>query len=183
MQAPPSDALLAQRATAGDKEAFAALFDLHAPVVLGVLTRMLRRRELAEEVLQEAFLQAWRRLETFNPQRGSVRAWLMTIARSRALDHIKSAKARGQREDRVGRYESVQVQDPIGTTQLEAAEDQSRVRAALAELPTEQRQAIELAYFGGLSHSQLAEHLEAPLGTVKSRVKLGMTKLRTLLAS
>lgn len=183
MRATTHDAELARRTADGDREAFAQVFDEHAPVVLGVLQRILRRREVAEEVLQEAFLQAWRRIDSFDPNRGSLRAWLVTMARSRALDHLKSAKARGAREERVGKYETPTVEEPVGTGELELAEERGRIRRALESLPAEQREAIELAYFGGLTHSQLAARLEAPLGTVKSRVKLGMTKLKAALAS
>lgn len=183
MRAKPHDIELARRARQGDRDAFAQVFDEQAPLVLGVLLKILHRRAVAEEVLQDVFLQAWRRLDTFDPERGTLRAWLVTMARSRALDHLKSAKARGAREERVGKHETATVEEPVGTRELELSEDRHRIRSALASLPAEQREAIELAYFGGLTHSQLAARLDAPLGTVKSRVKLGMTKLKAALAS
>ncbi|MEM9405207.1 MAG: sigma-70 family RNA polymerase sigma factor [Acidobacteriota bacterium] len=183
MRAPSQDVELARRTADGDREAFAQVFDEHAPIVLGVLHRILRRRDVAEEVLQDAFLQAWRKIDNFDPQRGTLRSWLVTMARSRALDHLKSSKARGAREERVGKYETPTVEEAVGTKELELSENRLRVRRALDSLPAEQREAIELAYFGGLTHSQLAARLEAPLGTVKSRVKLGMTKLKAALAS
>lgn len=171
------------RIAAGDRTAFAELFDRHSPVVLGVLVKILGRRAEAEEVLQETFLQAWRQAGRYRPERSGPRGWLLVLARSRALDRLRSRDARRQREERTvfdlpnpGRAE------PVGTDRLEAGERRRRMSSALAELPEEQRRCIELSYFEGLSHSQIADRLAAPLGTVKSRMLLGMRKLKTSLA-
>lgn len=176
------DILLMGRVAARDQQAFARLFDRHSPVVLGVLTRMLNDRGLAEEILQEAFLQAWQQAERYQPALATPRGWLLMMARSRALDRMRASTARRRREDEVMRDLPVAVEDG-GTSNLEADERRQHVVAAMASLPAEQRECIELAFFGGLTHTQIAEHLQAPLGTVKSRILLGMNKLRQSLAS
>lgn len=171
------------RVASGDREAFSVLFERHAPLVLGVLTRMLRRRDEAEEVLQEAFLQAWDRADTYNPQRATPRGWLLLISRSRAIDRIRSRTSRSRREEAVSTEDAWKTEvEPVGTAGLEASERAETLRGALGVLPDEQRRCIELAFFQGLSHSQIAAALDQPLGTVKSRILLGMRKLREQLA-
>jgi RNA polymerase sigma-70 factor (ECF subfamily) len=178
------DRRLLARVAGGDRDAFAALFDRHSPVVLGVLARMLRDRAEAEEVLQEAFLQAWQEAAGYRPEGASPRGWLLMLARSRAIDRLRSGRARQRREERTALEDgalSAGGEPPAGPARVEAAERRRTVGSALAELPEEQRRCIELAYFEGLSHTQIAARLEAPLGTVKSRVLLGMRKLRAVL--
>ncbi len=175
------DLLLMGRVAARDQQAFARLFDRHSPVVLGVLTRMLADRALAEEILQEAFLQAWQQADRYQPGLASVRGWLLMMARSRALDRLRSRGARQRREDEVMRDVPVAA-EPTGTAAIEADERRRHVAEALAGLPAEQRQCVELAFFGGLTHTQIADRLQTPLGTVKSRILLGMNKLRQALA-
>ena len=175
------DLHLMGRVAAGDREAFAELYDRHAPVLLGFLTRMLRRRETAEEILQEAFVKAWRQAGRYRPERGVPRAWLLTLARSSAIDRIRSSQARSRREGDWTRAERGAPAEPVGTSQLEADETSGSVAAALEHLPSEQRRCIELAFFDGLTHRQVAERLEQPLGTVKSRILLGMKRLRLTL--
>lgn len=170
-----------QRVRAGDREAFALLFDLHSGAVLGLLVRMLRTRSEAEEVVQDVFLHAWRRAEDFDGRRASPRGWLLMLARSRALDRIRSRRSRRRREERVA-TERPGSGNPavaaVGSTRLERAERHESLGSALADLPPEQRTAIELAYFEGLTMSQIADRTGAPVGTVKSRVLLGLRKLR-----
>lgn len=179
---PEDDAELVRRIAEGDGEALARLFDLHSPVVLGLLTRMLGGRSEAEEVLQEAFLQVWTQADRYDPSRSSARGWLLMLARSRALDRMRRRDARRRREE-----ESVESADvaihPVGTGRLEESETRSRVSSALGALSPEQRHCIELAFFEGLTHTQIAERLKAPLGTVKSRILLGMNKLRQALST
>lgn len=172
------DLHLMGRIASGDRQAFGELYDRHAAVLLGLLVRMLRRREVAEEVLQEAFVKAWRQAGRFRPERGVPRAWLVTIARSAALDRIRSTRARARREEEWSRAERGKPQAAVGTRRLEADRKRSSMAAALQRLPGEQRRCIELAFFDGLTHRQVAAHLEEPLGTVKSRILLGMKKLR-----
>ncbi|HZI63821.1 MAG TPA: sigma-70 family RNA polymerase sigma factor [Thermoanaerobaculia bacterium] len=176
------DLHLLGRAAAGDRDAFARLFDRHGSVALGLLTRMLGERSSAEEVLQETFLQVWQQARRYEPRLARPRAWILMIARSRALDRLRSQSARERREEVVARWETASS-GPVGIRNLEQEERRRAVAAALDALPAEQRQAIELAFFGGLTHTQIAERLAVPLGTVKSRILLGMNKLRQSLAS
>ncbi len=176
------DTQLLGRCAAGDRQAFARFFERHAAVVLGVLVRMLGRREEAEEILQEAFLQAWEQAGRYRPERATPRGWLLMLARSRAIDRLRAARARGRREETVWREGGGEVAQPVGSRELEADERRRQLEGALGELPAEQRRCLELAYWEGLSHRQIAERLEQPLGTVKSRVLMGMNKLRQALA-
>ncbi len=176
------DVELLSRIAARDQGAFARLFDAHSPAVLGMLVQLVGRREVAEELLQETFLQAWSEAGRYRPERASPRGWLLMMARSRAIDRLRASGAAWRREEVVGReLAGSGAQDPVGSSRLEEQERRRAVRAAHDTLPAEQRQAIELAFYGGLSHSQVAERLGAPLGTVKSRILLGMSKLRQVL--
>ena len=158
------------------------LFELHSPVVLGLLVRMLGGRAQAEEVLQEVFLQVWMQADRYEESRSSPRGWILMLARSRALDRLRRQASRLRREEEVGAAGGSAVR-PVGTARLEAAEQRNRVGVALEVLSPEQRHCIELAFFEGLTHTQIAERLKAPLGTVKSRILLGMNKLRQALSS
>lgn len=171
----------------GDERALAALYDRHAPTLLGLVMRIVRDQADAEAVLMKAFLQAWRSAGTFDADRGSVIGWLTTIARSRALDFVRTASRRERREPRNEDREAPLVlvdtsadADPSAT--VEAQETRRAVEAALATLQPGQRAAIELAFFEGLTHVEVAERLAEPLGTIKTRIRLGMIKLRELLA-
>ncbi len=172
-----------ERVVARDSSAFAELFDGHAPVVLGMLVKMLRRRETAEEVLQETFLQAWNHADKFDARRASPRGWLILIARSRAIDRLRSNRARADREERKAQEDQTVMaeREPGADVSLLARERDQRLNRALETLPDEQRTCIRLAFFDGLTHTELAERLDQPLGTVKSRISLGMKKLRQVL--
>ena len=176
-----ADTDLLRRVAGGDREAFGRLFDRHAPGVLGLLVRLVKRRAEAEELLQEVFLQAWRQAATYRPAGASPRSWLLMIARSRAIDRIRAGRSREDRETasaRAALLDGHRSDPPVGLARLEGEERRRRVVAALAVLPEEQRRAIELAFFDGLTHREVAERLGQPLGTVKSRILLGMKKLR-----
>jgi RNA polymerase sigma-70 factor (ECF subfamily) len=171
----PDDELL-KRIASGDSPAFAAFYDRHAPRVLGLLRHMLGS-EQAEDVLQETFLQVWSRAWQYDPARAPVLAWVSLIARSRALDHLK----RHRREGALGPgQEPACWQDPCSL--LERLEAGHRLRQALEQLPDNQRSAITLASLGGLTHDEVARTQGLPLGTVKTRIRLGMKRLRELLA-
>jgi|CXWL01.1.fsa_nt_gi RNA polymerase sigma-70 factor (ECF subfamily) len=168
------------RIASGDERAFAELYDRHSAVVLGLLVRILGDRSEAEEVVQEAFLQAWRQADRYRAELATPRGWLLMLARSRALDRLRANRSRLAREEAVAE-ERPEV-DPAAEEQLMAGATRARVRAALGDLPTDQRRALQLAFFSGLTHSEIAAHLGEPLGTVKSRILLGMNKLRRALA-
>jgi RNA polymerase sigma-70 factor (ECF subfamily) len=176
------DIHLMGRIAAGDREAFAWMFDRHSAVVLGLLVRILGSRSEAEEVLQEVFLQVWRQAGRYEPGRATPRGWILVLARSRALDSVRSREARHRREIEVSTDGPPRESPPLGTEGLEEKERQEQVSSALGLLPPEQRRCIELAFFEGLTQSQIASRLDAPLGTVKSRIHLGMNKLRQALS-
>ena len=172
-----SEADLVSRIAKGDSDAFATLFDRHSSTILGMLIQLLRRRDLAEEILQDVFMQAWSQAGRYRADRATPCGWLLMLARSRAIDHLRSSQARSQREEAFETDPSAaRSEAPVGTADLEARERQGQVLHALASLSEEQRRCVELSFFEGLSHSQIAAHLEEPLGTVKSRILLGMRK-------
>ena len=165
------------RVVQGDAEALGALYDRHGRVVFGLLYRMLGSPEAAEEVAQDAFHAVWRRAGTYRSDRGSVRAWLLTIARNAAIDWRRTKGKRLEREAAIDEatvlVDEIRVEDRVIAT-LGA----ERVRAAVAALPPEQREVLSLAFWSGLSQTEIAARTAVPLGTVKSRVRLGMAKLR-----
>jgi RNA polymerase sigma-70 factor (ECF subfamily) len=168
------------RVASGDREAFAELFDSLAPRILGVLIRLLRRRELAEEALQETFLQGWLQADHYRPELGSPRAWLLSIARSRGLDALRREGARSRREEKAGAREP-QALLPVGTARLESLERRTGVREGLTRLPAAQRACLVLAFGRDLAHPAIARELVMPLGSVKSRIRLGMRRLGGML--
>ena len=182
------DATLVDAVRRGDERALTALYERHAPVVMGIASRIVGDAAGAETVLLDTFAQAWRDAARYDSSRGSVLSWLVTIARSRALDAARASS----RQARVGSISVDETPDDLLTAEdlssnpepmMEARERRSAVVAALKELPANQRTAIELAYFMGMSQSEIAERLGEPLGTVKTRIRLGMTKLRELLGA
>ena len=148
---------------------------------MGVALRVLRERADAEEVLQETFIEVWRRAREYAPSRGSVEAWLLTIARTRAIDRLRSRAARGRMAEAVS-AEPAQAGPKLPDMLSAKAEDAMRVQAALCALPVEQRMALELAYWEGLSQTEIATRTGQPLGTVKTRVRLALLKLAGLLS-
>jgi len=173
-----TDVQLVVAVARGDRDALAGLYDRHAPAMLGLGRKLLRDRGEAEELLHDVFLEAWNRAGDFDPSRGSVKTWLMLRMRSRCLDRIKSA-ARSRTSPIGDRAERLIGAEPASAAR---AVDAQRVHGALATLPDDQRQIFELGYFGGLSCSEMAEHLGIPIGTVKSRLHAGMKKLRAAFA-
>jgi RNA polymerase sigma-70 factor, ECF subfamily len=170
------------RMARGDHDALAELYDRHARPVYSLALRILQDRADAEDVVQEAFAQAWAQAARYDAQRGAVAAWLLTLARSRAIDRLRSKRARPDRS--AGENAVVDVADAAATPDLQllSAEQVDRVRVALRDLPALQRVTLELAYYEGLSHAEIAEQLEQPLGTVKTRIRQGMIRLREALA-
>lgn len=179
---PPDRDLVAQ-AAGGDEQAIAALYDRYGSALYAVAYRIVGQRADAEDVVVEALAQAWREATRFEASRGSVAGWLTMIARSRALDVVR-ARARRERITATAAADQSQGSPAMGDWQADPAdsydhtERRGRVQKALQTLSPPQRQAIELAYFEGLSQSEIAERLQEPLGTIKTRVRLGMLKLR-----
>ena len=181
----PAAASLLPAVARGNVPAFEELYDRYASTVYGLLLRILSNADDAQEVLQETFVKAWSSAKMFDSMRGSEAAWLISIARSRGIDRLRSRKVRHEREDEAGREVSIRSSFIDTTTGADLAiqsEECRAVRAALAELPDAQRIALELAYFEGLSQSEIAARLDEPLGTIKTRMQLGMKKLRERLA-
>ena len=182
MQAEPSqiaDDDLLQAVSRGDESALAALYDRYRLILFGLILRILHDRHEAEDVLQEAFLQVWRRANDFDPARGRAFTWLVTIARSRALDRLRMLGSRSRFIDADEQAGNDQVLDTA--QELVRSEEGEIVRRALRELPDEQRRTLLLAYFEGLTQAEIAERLGHPLGTVKTRMRSGLIKLRELL--
>ena len=185
-QGSASDAELLARAARGDERAVGAVYDRYVQVMYAVAYRIVREAGDAEEVVADAFAQAWRDATRFESGRGSVAAWLTVITRSRALDLVRARSRRERITDTAQRSDpesTLGMGTPVATPDaaVETKERERRVAEALADLSPPQRAAIELAFFEGLSHSEIAERLNEPLGTVKTRVRLGMQKLRETL--
>lgn len=165
----------------GDLASFEMLYDRYSSTLYALLLRILSNPEDAQEVLQETFVKVWTSARMFDSVRGSEVAWLISIARSRGIDKLRSRKIRVDRENDAGREISILssfVEKAKGADEAIRSQEQKAVRSALAELPDAQRVALELAYFEGLSQSEIAERLSEPLGTIKTRMQLGMKKLR-----
>jgi RNA polymerase sigma-70 factor, ECF subfamily len=175
-----SDVDLLHAIARSDEQALACLYDRYRLILFGLLLRILNSREEAEDVLQEVFWQVWRRASDFNEERGRPFTWLVTLGRSRAIDRLRS----------LGAHERAAIASAVDPAQSisDAADDATRseqrgiVAKALTQLPEEQRAALFLAYFEGLTQSEIATKLGAPLGTVKTRMRSGLMKLRELLA-
>ena len=170
------------RMARGEGDAVAELYDRHARPIYSLAMRILGDTTDAEDIVQEVFSQAWRQASRYSASRGAVGAWLLTLARSRAIDRLRARRARprGIGDDRIADH--LPDAGPPADSQVLSSEQVAKVRAALEELPLLQRAAIELAYFEGLTHAEIADRLEQPLGTVKTRIRLAMLKLRDVLA-
>jgi RNA polymerase sigma-70 factor (ECF subfamily) len=176
-----ADEDLMQLVRDGEARAFEIVFDRHGGVAFSLAYRMCGRRAMAEDVVQEAFLSLWRAGARYEATRGSVRSWVLSTIHNRAIDAIRRGvvhEGRDVADD--GLTERLEAPE---RTDLEVArrEEARRVRGALDQLPAEQRHVIELAYFGGFTHTQIAAMLELPIGTVKSRMRLGLTRMRVAL--
>lgn len=166
----------------GDQASLATLYDRTSPQVFGLILKILNNREAAEEVTLDVYTQVWRQAHTYDPTRGAPGAWLMMLARTRAIDRFRAGVVERSRSESLDAADLFASGDDSPEQEVEGHERRKFVRQALAVLTTEQRQAIALAYFYGLSHSEIAEKLQLPLGTVKTRMRLGMIKLREALA-
>lgn len=176
-----SDVELLHAVARGDEGALARLYDAYRVILFGLLVRILNSREEAEDILQDVFIQVWRRAKDFDEKRGRPFTWLVTLTRSRAIDRLRLLSARQRLVTGAAQKQTEVVSDAL--TDTIRVSQKEIVRRALAELPEEQRHTLVLAYFEGLTQSEIASKLGAPLGTVKTRMRSGMIKLRALLGS
>ncbi|MFI1168796.1 sigma-70 family RNA polymerase sigma factor [Streptomyces sp. NPDC020801] len=164
----------------GDQEAFAAVYDAVAGSVLGVVRAVLRDQAQSEEVAQDVLVEVWRSAPRYRPERGSAVNWILTLAHRRAVDRVRSAEAAAMRDHRAALLERTPEYDEV-TEQVETRLEQEQVRRCLRTLTELQRQSVTLAYYRGLTHRQVAEALALPLGTVKTRLRDGLIRLRDCL--
>ncbi|WP_298038879.1 ECF RNA polymerase sigma factor SigK [uncultured Microbacterium sp.] len=172
---PVADLLI--RVATGDQTAFAELYDLLSARVFGLILRVLVNRSQSEEVLQEVFLEIWQSAGRFAPNRGQGRTWVLTIAHRRAVDRVRASQSSTDRDIRIGIRDVGVAHDSVAE-QVELSLEGERVVAALGALPEAQREAIVLAYYGGYSQSEIAVLTGAPLGTIKTRMRDGLSRLR-----
>ena len=178
----PGLAGLVEQMAQGRQDALARLYDETSSVLNGLLLRILERPEDAEEVLLDVYMKAWKYAARYSEKRGSVQAWLMIMARNAAIDRIRQKRA----QPKTLAFEPEATPEPESSEaspeeQTAERERRRRVQIVLRELPPEQREVVELAFFGGLTHAELAEHLREPLGTIKSRIRMGLIRLRGLI--
>lgn len=183
------DAALMARVANGDRDALGELYDRHSSSVLGLMMPILRDRRIAEETLQDLFLNLWQRPHTYDSQRGAFAGWLLRVARNRSIDVLRKQRERRFSDFSTGADDGpldpatwLVDPDPDPSDQAVSSDLGARVREALTTLTREQRETLELAYFGGLSHREIAEQLKRPLGTVKTQIRSGMQRLAHLLA-
>ena len=169
-----------QRVALGDTSAFEQLYREVAGSVLGVVRRVLRDPAQSDEVVQEVFVEAWRTATRFDPAKGSVTTWVLTMAHRRAVDRVRSAQASTDREDRVAQREHVAPFDEVSEA-VETRLEVEQVRRCMDELTELQRQSVTLAYYQGYTYREVAEVLAVPLGTVKTRMRDGLIRLRDCL--
>jgi RNA polymerase sigma-70 factor (ECF subfamily) len=173
------DVAVVGRLAAGDADALALLYDRYAKLLYSLALRILEDSAEAEEIVQDVFSQAWAQASRYDAARAPVVAWLLMMARSRAIDRRRARHAVPVTGD--GALSEVRDAKPAPEAQVLAADDVRRLRRALEELPLAQRLAIELAYYGGMTQSEIAAKLEQPIGTVKTRIRLGLRRLREAL--
>ncbi len=175
-----SDEDLLRRIVRRDETALAALYARHRPLAFSQAIRVLGDAALAEDVLQDAFLSVWRKAHTYQTGRGSVRTWVSSIVRNRAIDIVRARRERAVADDEELLL-GIRDPGPAVVDQVVASIEGEMTRTALSTLPSEQCEAVSLAFLGGLSHSEIVERTGLPLGTVKSRVRLGIQRMRQLM--
>jgi RNA polymerase sigma-70 factor (ECF subfamily) len=179
-----SDEELMQRLVYRDLTAFRTLYSRYSGLVYSTALRVLRDPQIAEDMVQEIFLRIWRKPDSYTPTRGKFATWLTSVTRNRAVDEIRSRNRRFRHETASPEEQERELPGPEGDDpglRAELSDQRRLILTAMQKLPPEQRQTIELAYFGGLTQQEIAEKLDQPLGTVKTRIRLGMQKLRAAL--
>ena len=174
---PPTQNQLLARVAEGDQAAFAELYDQIAPRVLGLVRRLLRDHAQSEEVTQEIFLEIWQTATRYDPAKGGASTWIMTMAHRRAVDRVRASQASRDRDTKIGIRDYDADYDNVSDT-VQTRIEHERVEKAMLRLTELQRQAVSLAYYGGYSHSEVANLLSVPIGTVKTRLRDGMIRLR-----
>jgi RNA polymerase sigma-70 factor (ECF subfamily) len=173
------------RIAQGDQRAFETLYDLFSGILFATAYRVLNNQAAAEDVVQDTFIQIWQKAPQYDPAKGKPLTWAVTLTRNRSIDRLRSTQRRSRMQDDL-QAESETFEQFDGRSSLDAissAETSQRVRDAVNKLPADMREAIELAFFGSLKQSEIAERLNAPLGTIKARIRRGMTKLQNMLDS
>lgn len=171
---------LLERVATGDRHAFSELYDGVSARLFGLVRRLVVDSAQSEEVTQEVFLEIWQSAARFQPERGSALSWMFTLAHRRAVDRIRSAQASRDRDARIG-LRDIPIDVDVVAEAAEISVEHERVQQALSELTEVQRQAVTLAYYSGFSHSEIADELSVPIGTVKTRIRDGMIRLRDAL--
>ncbi len=174
---PATKETLLARIALGDKVAFGALYDEISPRVFGLIRRLLVDHAQSEEVTQEVFLEIWQNATRYVPSKGGASTWILTMAHRRAVDRIRSSQSGRDRDVKIGIRDYVSDYDNVADT-VETTIEHERVKDAMSQLTELQRQAVSLAYYGGYSHSEVAAMLSVPIGTVKTRLRDGMIRLR-----
>ncbi len=169
----------------GDRNSFAQLYDRFAGVLFSVANRVLNNQEAAEDVLQDVFIQIWEKAPLYDPLRGKPLTWAVTLTRNKSIDRLRSTQRRNRLRDEVEKESLTfeQFDDKSSVDAVDAMEKGAMVRAAIAKLSPDQRQAIELAFFSGLTQTEIAERLGEPLGTIKARIRRGMMKLKDVIST
>lgn len=179
-EAQQSDAAILRQIVARDPRSMELLYDRYGGIAYALAVRVLGDAGAAEDVVQEAFFNIWRQGTSYDTTRGSVRTWLLTVVHHRAIDRIRSMRAKTRGDVAIDSMLSLQAKEDTWTT-VSAGLERERVRAAVATLPPEQQQVVEMAYFAGLTQAEIAERVGIPLGTVKGRMRLAVAKLRDAL--
>ena len=170
---------LLRRIGRGDRSAFAEFYDLYANLLFSVAVKILNDQKEAEDVLQEVFVQIWDKAGTFDPQLGKPSSWAITLARNRAIDRIRASRRRARLVEEAATAGALDGgEGPTANESVHGREKAALIRTAMAALPSDQRQAIELAFFSGLTQIEISDNLREPLGTIKARIRRGMLKLR-----
>ena len=178
-EASDRDSELLRQIAAGDRLAFAEFYDRHSPLMFSVAAKILNDPGEAEDVLQETFVQIWEKAARFNPRLGKASSWAAILTRNRAIDKVRASQRRSRLAEASGREQSgAQIWHDTVNDALYGPDKAKLIQSAIQELPPEQRRAIDLAYFSGLTQEEIAQKLNTPLGTIKARIRRGLLKLR-----